>query len=389
MYVTRPLSLYFRSPDLVFARPPEGPNSGYLVVEDEESAGTMCFGLCKSHDLQGLPLPQNKRIDVVRGSGKHTSYYPVFFIPVINQALSSNLYYAIKARGRHKGEAYASSKEEDKVTCCFCYIRDEKPRPLVPTDIYQQFQISHATTCGNSYFSAKSVAADGYPPRFLRSRAPGWGVRTSTPKRFTLGEASGLDSSLRGRLPDSNFPPSREYSEVQVVGKWYTPFMFVKEGTPKEQMKRAMFYEVTLEQRWERIFTSERGYNEGNAVAMDVVAPTQVVTVAGMVAVEEEKHDADGVHWFKSTGDSGVETRVGLSSLVLERMMWEQERVGWVNSKEKQARVSRVHEYGGIGSWRKFGCYLLVEKFAIKRVDGSLLLAYEFKHIHQILVKWE
>ncbi|GAB4840215.1 hypothetical protein Ancab_020980 [Ancistrocladus abbreviatus] len=389
MYVTRALSLYRRSPEALFSQPPEGPNSGYLVLQDEESTSTVCFGLCNSHSLEGLPLPQNKRISVRQPSGDSEAHYPMFFIPVINQPLSSSRYYVIKAYGNHEGEAYASSKEEDKVALCFCcrYAPDQQPRALDPLDSDQQFEILHTTACGTNQFSAKSVTAAGIPPGFLRTGR--WEVWTSTPKHYTLGEAAGLNSSLRHRLPDLYFPSSPDFSEFQVVGKWYCPFMFVKEWTPKEQMKKSMFYEVTLEQRWERIFCRESNYNEGNIVPFDVIVPTQVVTIAGREAVQDEKYEANSVMWFKSIGSAGLETGLGLSSLVFQRMIWEQERFGWVSKKDKQARVAKVEEYGGIGPWRKFGCYVLVERFVFKRMDGSSAITFDFKHIHQIKVKWE
>ena len=114
MYVTRPLSLYRKSPDALSLPPPEGPNSGYLVLQDEESETTSCFGLCKERDIRDLPFPQDKNLTVrystvVAGDislRRHTNFYEVFFIQVLNQPLSLNRYYAIKPHGRHKGYVY-------------------------------------------------------------------------------------------------------------------------------------------------------------------------------------------------------------------------------------------------------------------------------------------
>ena len=112
MYVTRPLSLYRKSTDALPLPPPEGPNSGYLVVnDDEDSETTCCFGLCKESRIRDLPFPQNKNL-VLRYTAivgdypslqRRTSYYEILFIPVLNQPLSSNRYYAIRPQGRHKG----------------------------------------------------------------------------------------------------------------------------------------------------------------------------------------------------------------------------------------------------------------------------------------------
>ncbi|KAJ0652076.1 hypothetical protein HanOQP8_Chr15g0568041 [Helianthus annuus] len=109
MYVTRPLSHYKTSPEALYL-PPEGPNSGYLVIQDEESETYSCFGLCKNRYLAELPFPQNKilttRYSSGSGENRHVSYNEVVFIPVLNQPLSSNRYYALKPNGSHKGYVY-------------------------------------------------------------------------------------------------------------------------------------------------------------------------------------------------------------------------------------------------------------------------------------------
>ncbi|XP_059648669.1 uncharacterized protein LOC132294721 [Cornus florida] len=393
MYVTRPLSHYLKFPDSL-SLPPEGPNSGYLVLQDEESETTRCFGLCKDRDLQGLPFPQNKYLTIRYSSGggenRHVSYNEVAFIPVLNQPLSSNRYYAIKPHGKHKGEAYASSTEEDKATCCFCRcVRDVKPRPLNPNDTHQQFEIFlYPQLCkagGNFY--AKSVAPDGYPPYFMRRK--GWEIYTKTPKNYELGEAPGLDTALRARLPEFHFPLACKISEAVTIGKWYCPFMFVKEGTLKEQMKKSMFYEMTLEQTWEQIFALENNYSEGNTVSVDAVVQKEVALVAQREAVWDERKVVDGAIWFTGSGSVGEDLKVGLSLPIVERMKWEQERAGWIGGEERQMRVKRVEEFGGNGGWRRFGCYVLVEKFVLKRMDGSVVMTYSFNHTHQIKSKWE
>ena len=107
MYVTRPLSLYRRDPSALSLPPPEGPNSGILVIQDEEAEPTCCFGLFFSKRVKDLPFPQNKNLKVryVSGSGENQNVHinRVVFIPVLNQPLSSNLYYVIERGGRNKG----------------------------------------------------------------------------------------------------------------------------------------------------------------------------------------------------------------------------------------------------------------------------------------------
>ena len=111
MYVTRPLSMYRKSPSTLEANPPEAPHSGYLVITDEEaeSQDTLCWGssfgvFCKKKKVKKLPFAQDKILTVVYTSEyRETTNTNVWFIPVPNQPLSSNRYYVIRATGRHRG----------------------------------------------------------------------------------------------------------------------------------------------------------------------------------------------------------------------------------------------------------------------------------------------
>ncbi|KAL1807820.1 hypothetical protein ACET3Z_024810 [Daucus carota] len=378
MYITRPLSHYLNNPEDL-SLPPEGPNSGYLVIQDEESEIFCCFGLWKDWDLVDLPFPQNKNLTTRYYSSRsrhnqytgthhrkeqHTSYHDVTFFPVLNQPLSSNRYYAIKPHGKHKGKAYASS-------------------PFDPSDTHQQFEIANYETACNEGggFYAKSVAQDSFPPHFLRRK--GWKINTKTPKNYTLGEAVGLNSTLRARLPDLS-------SKAVVIGKWYCPFMFIKDGalTSRDQMTNSMFYEMTLEQRWEQIFECNN-MNHGNVVMVDAVVQREVIFVGDREGEPDNKNVVHNIIEFKSSGSKGEEVSIGLSSQIFERMKWEEQRAGWVDGGESEVRVKRVEEFGGsVEGWRKFGCYVLVESFVLKRMDGSLVMTYDFKHTQQLKCLW-
>ncbi|KAJ7954013.1 DUF1262 family protein [Quillaja saponaria] len=398
MYVTRPMSMYRKCPEALSLDPPEGPNSGILVIQDEEIQPTSCLGLCKRDELKDLPFPQNKNLELYYRAGlslnRTTHYHHVAFIPVLDQPLSSNRYYVIQQYGKHRGEAYTNLKEEDIGTCClFNCVYDESTQPLDTTNIHQQFEmcLRGRTINLRDGFSAKSTSPDGFPPKFLSRK---WKVCSSAAVDTELGEALGLDNALRACHPEFNFPLANKSSKAVIVGKWYCPLMFVKEGTwrtLKDEMRRPMYYEMTLEQNWEQIFSCENNSGVGNTVVVDADVQIEMVVTDGREAVHDWNKDlADGLLWFRSCNNHGEETSVGLSSAIVERMKWEQERVGWIGGMEKQARVNRVEEFEGTNNgWKKFGCYVLVERFVLKRLDGSLVLTYDFRHTHHIKGKWE
>ncbi|KAK9750478.1 hypothetical protein RND81_02G200300 [Saponaria officinalis] len=389
MYVTRPLSLYKKSPELLQSPTIEGPYSGYLVVHDEDTTPT-CLGL--SHggvSLIELPFPSNKLLNIKDyGPFQHL----VFVVPILDQPLSSNRYYVIKAHKKHKGEAYSCSKEENRGMSS---IDDNKPRHLFPNNIYHQFEFSQTITCNNNNtFTAKSIASDGHVPRFLRN-IPSIQIHKSTPipNNLILNSAKGLDKVLRSRYPSFDFPITRVSSDAVCVGKWVCPFMFIFDGELGYQVKNSMYYEMSLEQTWERIFTSDNNLannnnHNNNKVMIDVVVPIQEFKIGGKDGVIDSRKCDGNVVWFRTIGSVGEERSVGLSTMIVERMIWEQKRVGWVNN-EKQVRVVREEEYGGIGWWVRFGCFVLVERFVLRRMDGSLVFTCDFKHTQEIRTKWE
>lgn len=108
MYVTRSLSMYRKSPNTLSLHPPDAPYSGHLVVTDEEAEAqdSCCWGICNREQIKQLPFPQDKILTVVYTSEyQEATTTKVWFIPVLDQPLSSNCYYVIKANGRHKGYA--------------------------------------------------------------------------------------------------------------------------------------------------------------------------------------------------------------------------------------------------------------------------------------------
>ena len=273
-------------------------------------------------------------------------------------------------------------------TCCFGFcILDtgKKTEPFNPKNVYQQFEIRKGDR--RDSYVAKSVAPEGTPPSFLSREV--WEVSALTTTDFELKEAAGIDRNLRARLPDFHFPLSQRSSAPVAVGNWYCPFMFIKEGKLKDQVSISRYYGMKLEQRWEQIFASEYNSSDGYSVVVNAVVQRETVAVAGREAAPDSRNTVDGVMWFRSSGDVGGGTSVGLSLEIVEGMKWERERGGWLGGDETEVTVKRVEGFGGIGGWKKFGCYVLVERFVLTRMDGSLVLTYDIKHTHQIRSKWE
>ncbi|EOA37975.1 hypothetical protein CARUB_v10009445mg [Capsella rubella] len=379
MYVTRRLSECQRNRSELL----ESPNSGVLVIQDEESRPTCCFGSCYEGGLKGLPFPQNAKLTVKYTTVSDqspvvviTDRDPVIFIPVLDQPLSSNRYYTIMRSGKHSGEASANAKEEDRVPSCFClsYVPEAKPQQPDPNDIYQQFEIHQKKSVSGKYF-ATSVAPDGIPPEFLKRK--NWTVKYSTSEDFGLrDDAKGIYTNIRSELPG-------DFSASVVVGKWYVPFIFVKERDAKHQFKNSTYYSMILIQRWEEVYSCQN--DEKREVVVDVEVETQVVKLEGQdIGNRARSVDDNGVVWFEV-----ADKRIGLRSAVTEKMKWEEERFGW-KSEPRRAVVKKSERIDGSGSnWKSYRCYVLVESFELRRTAGSLVLTFEFKHVDKLRAKWE
>ncbi|CAD5181165.1 unnamed protein product [Musa acuminata subsp. malaccensis] len=383
MYVTRPLSTFKNAAGAVHQPPLEGPGSGYLLLQDEElqPASTCCWGACKCDPdrIQQLPFPQNKILTLSyseqRGETTDTYGSAALFIPVPNQPLSTNRYYVITAKGKHKGKAYTCSKEEDMTSCCVCQcINDVKPKEFDHRDVYQQMEI----VCYKGRFTARPVASDAIPPSILRKEY--WRLHQVEHEEYALGVAAGLDEALRSRLPEL-------HAAGVVVGRWYTPFVFVKEEMDlRDQVKHSAFYEVTLEQFWEEVYACENRHGAEKVAEVKAVVRGEAAFLDGKEAKRYDTHDVDGLVWFKPLDSGGG--AVKLSFPVWERMKWEQSRWGWTGDEEQ--KVEKIVEYGGEGGWKSLRCYVLVERFAVRRMDGSLVLMVDFRHSsHKVKCIWE
>lgn len=209
---------------------------------------------------------------------------------------------------------------------------------------------------------------------------------------FQLDDVSGLDHSLRGCLPEFDFPLSRGSSDAVVVGKWYCPFMFIKEKNValRTQVTRSRFYEMTLKQQWVRIFSCSNcndNSTAGDSIAFDVDVETEVVYVFGMENCQNAKV-IDRIKWFEGLDKEGEAVpSVGLDRVIIEKIIRDQESFGWVRGKDKVKGVERFE--GEAKEWKEFGCYMLVERYILRRDDKTLVLTWEFRHAHRIRCKWE
>ncbi|WOK97696.1 hypothetical protein Cni_G06404 [Canna indica] len=207
-------------------------------------------------------------------------------------------------------------------------------------DIYQQMEI----VCYKGRFTVKPVASDGIPPSMLRKEY--WDLHQSEHNDFTLVEASGVNEVVCSRLLALYSPSTKVKNGCNaMVGRWYIPFVFVKE-------------EMSL---------SEQS-----------VVRVEAAYLNGKEAKYFDTHNVDGLVWFKTINSrGGRESVVKLSYPIWERIKWEESIVGCNGGGDE--KVERVEEYrGGVGGWKRFGCYVLVERFVLRRMDGNEVLMVDF-----------
>lgn len=270
--------------------------------------------------------------------------------------------------------------------CCLNTPRMKpKIRPFDYRDRYQQVEI-HPHHDGG--FFARSVEWDGYPPSFLRKA--GWEIWVARSTKLCLREAQGIYNTSTSNVPELDLQLYARRSSPIVLGRWLCPFIFVKEEKRgfKSQMHKSLVYEVSLKQWWEQIYSCVNETNEETVVVVNKRVKKLVCLVNGMEAEKDESVDASGYVWFHVNGSFRKRVNVGLSSVVYEKMRWVQETRGWFDGeREVMVSGSKVVESGN--RWRKFGCYVLMESFMWRRMDGSLLVNFVFKNTNRIECKWE
>ncbi|KAL4375840.1 hypothetical protein GQ457_02G038770 [Hibiscus cannabinus] len=195
-------------------------------------------------------------------------------------------------------------------------------------------------------FIAKPVVPHTFPPTFLRF---GFLVLVRNKSVYHLeDDAKGLDESIRSRVPELGSGTNL------IVGKWYTPFVFVKEGSLKAQMEKSLFYNVTLKRLWEKIYSWENDGKEskGNVVALDLEVKREVNFLFGVEVLKGDQIDHEGFIWFGSGGE-----KLGLSLAVSEAMRWLEESERWTDGAERLVEIG-IGRGGDGGRWRRFACYV-------------------------------
>eukprot|EP01018_Ginkgo_biloba_P007185 Gb_22146 [translate_table: standard] len=373
--------------------PPKGPHSAYLVFQDDENEDdnytkdTCCWGCCEDNRVRELPFPQDKclTVEFTRRSGEksHTDMDRVYFIPLPGQPISSNCYYVVRAEGKHKGLVETCSKEEDmRMVCCCRFIKDIRPRSLEVDSPYQQIQVIQK----KSRFTTKSIVSDGFPPEFLRKKH--WVIKAKELRgnHGKLPHVQGLNDHLRSQLPSLDFPILEKRSGIVRVGEWYCPFIFIKElgglEDPKRQLMETPFYKMDLEKFWEEIYSID-GSGEGDIIVEKTMRVEEGLLLGREIV--EQTRDDDGSVWMKGLMGTKELKGVRLSRHIIEKMKTDQGRVG--KSADEVLTVKK--SFSSIGKGRKFACYVVVERYVLKRMDESIVLTYCFRNSNQIEGKWE
>ncbi|KAJ6758748.1 hypothetical protein OIU74_025410 [Salix koriyanagi] len=165
MYATRPLSVYKRNPSALSSPPPEGSNSGILIIQDEEDDLTCCFCLQNIDYVKVLPFPQNKSLTVTTrrtGNGKNLDD-KVIFIPVLNQPLSSNRYYLIECQGKSQNpemiDRHDFSNSIWSWCCPFMFIKEGKLKDQMSVSRYYGMKLEQRW---EQIFASEYNSSDGH-----------------------------------------------------------------------------------------------------------------------------------------------------------------------------------------------------------------------------------
>ncbi|GLJ27603.1 hypothetical protein SUGI_0541590 [Cryptomeria japonica] len=253
--------------------------------------------------------------------------------------------------------------------CCNCYLRE------LPFPQNKCLRIEYTTTTSNGTSSTTWTECDrvycipvlGKPISshcYYVVRAEGkhkgtnWSVVTKEMRgnHGRLAHVGGENTELRAQFPPFDFSLLEKRPPIVIVGEWYCPFIFINElGTRLEDVKIQLmecpFYKMDLEKFWEEMYS-----------------------IQGMTGKD--------VHVDQTLKATGVK----LSWPIIAKMRADQDRYGL----DQEGRYVRVKKsFSGSGMKGKFACYVVVETYVLKRMDGNVVLSYSFRNPKLIQGKWE
>ncbi|KAK1571987.1 hypothetical protein Q3G72_025725 [Acer saccharum] len=277
--------MYKKFPAALQSPPPEGPNSGILVILDEEAEPTCCFGTCYSDQLPELPFPQNKNLKTSyttsTGQGSSVSYNKVVFIPVLNQPLSSNLYYAIQPRGSHIGSPSQGSGGSSVKEKSSGELRETEIKRIPTTEISSPVGQKRGSESSATAASEWAVAKD-LEPSLLEKKAGN----------------EELDRMCVDRIPSG--PVREELEEAQML-------IASTQGGPSEQM--GLIIAGPQSQMLEDKCFNLMGESESNDLKREPTSSTQ----PGMKQIRKK--------WKRAAREVQKKSKAGLLASPLQRKM--------------------------------------------------------------------
>ncbi|KAF6169047.1 hypothetical protein GIB67_038544 [Kingdonia uniflora] len=130
---------------------------------------------------------------------------------------------------------------------------------------------------------------------------------------------------------------------------------------------------------------NEERTKDNNIKVMDLKLLKEEVSLYGVKAMKMD--ETCGMIWYKQVTHNGEGLNFRLSSVIAEKMKLIQENGGWIGGGD--VRVDKVEEFKGENGWKRFRCFVLVERFSLRSLDGNSMLTCDFKHIHHIQSRWE
>ncbi|RZC68520.1 hypothetical protein C5167_031719 [Papaver somniferum] len=329
MYATRPLALYRRDPSILSTL----TKGLAFQVED-----TCCWGTCKDPTVEELPFPHNKLVTVVytMGSAHHrrTRIDKVCFIPVLDQPLSSNRFYVITASGKYKGQTHVEFELDFSRQTCTCSTEKDM------------------TVCCFCNV-IKDVKRRVFDHRDIYQQVEGGGFRPQV-HMIVIWLKILVSMSLY----------SYAYHQILILFIYLVrfPHLWLWENAELEE-----------------IYTCENFNSASNFVFVNVTLQKETIRFFGNESKKNCSQGGGGFIWYRHVNYNIEGSELGLSAAIVERMKWFKQQGGYeIKGENKDVRVEKVFRF-----------FVLAERFTLRRIDGTLFLTCDYKHIHKTRRKWD